>query len=534
MVYQYQNDIVIVDTGLMFPEEEMLGIDLVIPDMSYLEENRKKIKAIVLTHGHEDHIGAVTYLLKRINVPVYGTRLTLGFLEHKLNEHKILKSATLIPITPEDNLKLGKFTLEFFRVSHSTYDCVGIILRTPVGIIIHTGDFKIDQTPIDGQLIDFHRLAALGQEGVLALLADSTNVEKEGYSISEREVGDALDEIFRSAKKKLIVAAFSSSIPRIQQVINVAHKYNRKLLINGLSMERNSQIAHKLGYLNIPKGILISLDQYRHSQPKKVVVLTTGSQGEPMSSLSRIAVGTHKQISIDPGDTVIISAKMIPGNERPINRTINHLFKLGAEVFFEKVSEIHVSGHASKEDLKLVLNLIKPKYFIPIHGEYRHLIRHGQLAEAVGIARKNIFIMENGDRLDLTASGKCKLKRGAVSAGKVFVDGKGVGDIEDVVLRDRQHLSQDGMVIVVMVIKKQTGKLVQQPDIITRGFIHVKESDSMITQIIQVANGVIESSTTIESGDWTITKTNVRNAIRKFIFKKTNRRPVILPFIIEI
>lgn len=531
MVMEYGDDIIVIDAGQMFPQEDMLGVDMVIPDFSYIIENKGKIRGIVLTHGHEDHTGALPYLLRDLKVPVYGTLLTLGLVKEKLKEHRI-NDAELIPVKPRDIINLGAFTVEFIRVTHSIVDGVGLGITTPAGRVVHTGDFKLDPTPVDGELMDFHKFSEYGDKGTLVFLSDSTNAEKGGYTFSEKEVRRALENIFPKAEKRIIVATFSSNIHRIQQIIDVAVMFGKKVILNGKSMISNAQIALDLGYLKIPKGTWLRMDEMKKLHDQEIVIVTTGSQGEPLSALSRIALDEHKHIKIQKGDTVILSAKMIPGNERAIARIINHLLKRGADVIYEKVSEIHVSGHASKEELKLMLNMVRPKYFIPIHGEYRHLIYHSKLAEKTGIPSENIFILQDGDILEFGKDGA--YKAGRVVAGRVFIDGKGVGDVGDEVLRDRMRLAHDGVVIVIIGIEKLTGKVIIGPDIISRGFVFEDASQELLTEVKEVVTDALESLDTEIKSEWPLVQANVKNTLRKYIMKKMERRPMILPLIIEV
>ncbi|MDI3535411.1 MAG: ribonuclease [Thermosediminibacterales bacterium] len=531
-VVQYENEIIIIDSGLKFPEEEMLGIDIVIPDISYLIENKNKIKGIVLTHGHEDHIGALPYVLQELDLPIYGTKLTLGLVEVKLKEYKIKKDYKLNVINPPATIELGKFKVDFFRVNHSIPDTVGLAIHTPIGRIVHTGDFKFDQTPVDGQITDIHKLAELGKQGVLLLLSDSTNAEREGYTMSEKVVGATIEEIFRKAKGRILVATFASNVHRIQQVFEAAQKYEKKVAVVGRSMVNVVNIALDLGYLSLQKDVLVDLDDMSKIPLHKSVIITTGSQGEPMSALTRMAMSEHKKVDIVPGDIVMIAATPIPGNEKLVARTIDHLFKQGAEVIYEAISGVHVSGHASQEELKLMINLLKPKYFMPIHGEYRHLIKHAQLAEEVGIPRENIFLTENGNVLEITK--ETAQIAGKVTSGKVLVDGLGVGDVGNIVLRDRKQLSQDGILIVVVTIEKQSGEVVAGPDIISRGFVYVRESEELMEQsrerVKQALNKCQEGNIT----EWSTIKSQVRDTLGRFLYEQTRRRPMILPIIMEV
>ncbi|MEQ8237253.1 MAG: ribonuclease J, partial [Syntrophomonadaceae bacterium] len=461
MAVRYQDTIVVIDAGLMFPEDELLGIDVVIPDISYLVENRDKVKAILITHGHEDHVGALPYVLKEINPPIYGSRLTMGIVEGKLKEHSF-DNIKLNVVRPRDIIKVGPLEIEFIRVSHSIPDCLAIAIHTPLGIVFHTGDFKIDQTPVDGQVIDFRKMAELGEKGVLLMLSDSTNADRTGFTMSEKVVGNTFDELFGRCEGRIIVTTFASNVHRIQQAIHTAVKYDRKVAIVGRSMVNNVKISHQLGYIDIPEGTLIEMEEISKYPPERVLIATTGSQGEPLSALTRMATADHRWVGIKPGDTVIISATPIPGNEKLVNRTIDLLFRQGAEVIYQKDMSVHVSGHASQEELKLILNLIKPRYFVPVHGEYRHLMKHAQIAESLGIPRSRIFVSENGQIIEI--SKKKAMVAGKVTAGKVLVDGLGVGDVGNIVLRDRRQLSQDGIMIVVVSINKETGEVVSGPD----------------------------------------------------------------------
>ena len=530
-VMEYGNDLIIVDAGLMFPEEDMLGVDFVIPDFSYLIENKDKIKGVVLTHGHEDHTGALPFLLKEIDVPIYGTPLTLGLVKEKLKEHS-LENATLISVKPRDVVNLGVFSIEFVRVTHSIVDGVGLGIDTPLGKIVHTGDFKLDPTPVDGQLMDFHKFSEYGEKGTLLLLSDSTNAEKGGFTFSEKEVSRAFEDIFSKARGRIIIATFASNIHRIQQAIDVAVKFGRKVILCGRSIVSNAQIALDLGYLRIPRETWLRLEDLKKLEDREVVIITTGSQGEPMSVLSRIATDEHKNIKAKHGDTVILSAKMIPGNERSIGRIINHLFKRGANVIYEKVSEIHVSGHASKEELKLMLNMVKPKYFIPVHGEYRHLVYHSNLAEKVGIPKENIFILENGERLEMADDGA--RKNGKVSSGRIFIDGKGVGDVEDMVLRDRRRLGYDGIVIVVIAVEKLTSRLVSGPDIITRGFVFEDTAPDLINNIGSLVSETLKVLDKEIMLDPSLVKAKIRSVLKKYLRNTMEKSPMIVPIIFEI
>ena len=531
MLIEYGDAAIAIDCGLMFPSADLLGIDLVIPDVSYLIERRDKLKAIVLTHAHEDHVGALPYILEHFNVPIYGTRLTLGLLANKLREHDLEDTADVRQITAGAQWDIAPFRIEGIRVTHSLMDCLALAIETPIGTVIHTGDFKIDNTPMEGEMFDFQRFAAYGEKGVLLLLSDSTNVERAGHTPSEREVGTNLEHIIQSSTGKVLVSTFSSSIPRIQQVVDISRRCDRRVVLSGRSMIRNSQVASELGYLNLPRNAMTESDRWQDLPPDQLTFLTTGSQGEPLSALHRVALNDHKTIKIDQGDTVILSSKFIPGNEKTISNLINHLYRRGAEVHYEKVSEIHVSGHASQEELKIMLQLTRPRYFVPIHGEYRHLVRHRRLAQDVGIPEENCFILDDGDVLELTANSAQKTT--PVQVGRVFVDGKGVGDVGDIVIRDRRHLSEDGIVLVVMTIHQQSGELVAGPDLISRGFMGVEESEEVLAHakkvVLETLNGMNRETRT----DPAELKEEVRKALRRFFRKKLERRPVVLPYIIE-
>jgi ribonuclease J len=531
MLIEYGDSAIAVDCGLMFPDANLLGIDLVIPDVSYLLEDSDKLKAIVLTHAHEDHVGALPYILKHIDVPIYGTRLTLGLLANKLKEHDLEDSAEVHEITAGAPWDLAPFRLEGIRVTHSLMDCLALAIETPVGTIIHTGDFKIDNTPMEGEMFDFQRFAAYGEKGVLLLLSDSTNVERSGYTPSEREVGTNLEQIIQHSAGKVLVSTFSSSIPRIQQVIDISERSNRRVVLSGRSMIRNSQVAADLGYLHLPRDFMIESDRWHDLPADRLTFLTTGSQGEPLSALHRIALDDHKTIKVEPGDTVILSSKFIPGNEKTISNLINHLYRRGAEVHYEKVSEIHVSGHASQEELKTMLQLTRPRFFVPIHGEYRHLVRHRRLAQEVGLPTENCFILEDGDVLELTPNSAKKVK--PIQVGRVFVDGKGVGDVGDVVIRDRRHLSEGGMVLAVMAIHQQSGELVAGPELISRGFMLAEESEEVLESAKREVIATLNSMNRETRTDPAELKEEVRKALRRFFRKKLERHPVVLPYIIE-
>jgi len=531
MVLEYADDILIIDAGLMFPEEEMLGIDLVIPDISYLLEKKSKIRGLVVTHGHEDHIGALPYLLPQLNVPVYSTKLTRGLISVKLKERKALSGATLKTVQFGAKVPLGKFKVEFFPVCHSIPDSAGLIIHTPIGTVIHSGDFKLDYTPVGGELTALSKLAQLGGQGVLLLLADSTYAELPGYTPSERVVGETLDRVMAEAPGRVIIATFSSLIARIQQVIDAAARHERRVCIVGRSMSDTSKMALDLGYLNAPEGVLARIDELRGLPHNRIVCVTTGSQGEPTSALVRMANRDHRQLHITPGDTVVISASTIPGNEGLVNRTVDNLFKQGAQVLYDKVAPVHVHGHASQEELKLLFTLIKPKYFMPIHGEYRHLSLNARLAQSVGIPRENTFVLEDGDVLELTP--QTGRKNGKVTSSNVYVDGLSVGDIGSVVLRDRKMLSKDGIVMVIIAINRQTGKLVGRPDIISRGFVDNRESRDMIEESRNLVARILDHSGD-RPADWSFTNTKVRDTLHKFYYDQTRRRPMVLPFMMKV
>jgi len=531
MVLEYEDDIIIIDAGLMFPGEDMLGIDLVIPDINYLLERREKIRGIIITHGHEDHIGALPYLLPQLNVPVYSTKLTQGLISVKLKERKALSGASLKVIPPGGDVTLGKFKVEFFPVCHSIPDSVGLIIYTPIGTIVHSGDFKLDYTPVDGKPTDLSRLAQLGTQGVLLLLSDSTYAELPGYTPSEKVVGETLDHVMADAPGRVIVTTFASLVSRIQQVIDTAAKHQRRVSIVGRSMSDTVNMALELGYLNAPDGILARLDEVKGMPHNKIVLVTTGSQGEPTSALVRMANRDHRQVHILRGDTIILSATPVPGNEALINRTVDNLFKQGAEVLYDKVAQVHVHGHGSQEELKLLLNLVKPKFFMPIHGEYRHLSIHAKLAESIGIPKENTFVLEDGDILELSPqAGKIT---GKVSAGNVYVDGLSVGDIGSLVLRNRRMLSRDGIVVVIIAVNRQTGKLVGRPDIVSRGFVDTRESKDMIDESRDLVAHALDRSGD-HPAEWGFVNTKVRDILNKFYYEQTKRRPMILPVMVKV
>ncbi len=529
--FEYGEDIIVVDCGLMFPEDYMLGIDIVIPEIGYLKKNKDRCRAFIITHGHEDHIGALPFVLRELNLPVYATALTTGLIESKLKEFGLLGDVRLNTIRPRDVVTIGDFSIEFLRVSHSIPDCVALAITTPLGVVIHTGDFKLDQTPVDGERTDYARLVEYGEKGVLLLLSDSTNVESEGYSPSESVIGGVFEDIFRKAEGRIIVSVFSSNIHRIQQVFQCAFKTGRKVILNGRSIVENVRIARERGYLYAPDGVIGDIKEAGSLPPQRVVVLTTGSQGEPMSALIRMAMGEHRHIKIREGDTVLLSAKFIPGHEKAIANMMNHLYRRGADVIYERVSEIHVSGHAAQEELKLMLNMTKPRYFIPIHGEYRHLVQHGKLAATVGVAEECVFVLEDGDVLELKEDGAEKTEK--VEAGKVFVDGKGVGDVKDMVLKHRRDLSRDGMVITVIALNEATGEVIYGPDIVTRGVVS-EEAAPLMEEARELVLSTLKGLSREVKVDQMEIQEEIRRTLRKFFNVTLERRPVILPVIIEI
>jgi ribonuclease J len=531
-VYEFGGDILIVDCGLGFPDDDMYGVDIVIPDFTYLVKNKNRVRALVLTHGHEDHIGAIPYLLRELNVPIYATPMTAGLIQVKLAEHGLVETTTINTLSAGESFKVGCFKVEFVHINHSIPGAVALAIKTPVGMLIHTGDFKVDTTPISGNMIDLARFGELGNRGVLALLADSTNVEKQGYSISERKVGEGFDELFRGCTQRILVTTFASNVHRIQQVINCAAKYGRRVAVTGRSMENILKVATELGCMEVPKGILVELNQIKNMPPEKVVIITTGSQGETMSALYRIAFSDHRQVEIKPGDRVIISASAIPGNEKSVSRVIDELFRRGADVIYDKYSDIHVSGHAYQEELKMMMALTKPKFFIPLHGEYRHLSVHAKIALQMGIDPKNILISDIGHVIELT--NRSIKRNGSVPSGKVFVDGTGVGDVGAVVLRDRKHLAQDGMIVVIVNLSSEDGSLVSGPDIITRGFIYVKESEEMMRELKEIVITALNHCAETKVTDFASLKSCVKTDLSNYLYKKTKRNPMILPVITEI
>ena len=531
-VFEYENDIILVDCGLAFPEDDMLGIDLVIPDLTYLEKNKEKIKGLVITHGHEDHIGSIPYLLKQINVPIYATKLTIGLIEHKLEEHRLLKSAKLNVVNPGQTVDFGAMKVEFIRTTHSIPDACSLAIHTPVGVVVHTGDFKIDYTPIDGQVMDFGRIAELGNQGILALMSDSTNSERKGYTMSESTVGEVLDKLFINCTKRIVVATFSSNVHRVQQIVNSAVKYGRKVAICGRSMINTIETARKFGYIKVPDNIFIDIDMIKSYPDDRLTIITTGSQGETMSALTRMASGEHRKVQITPNDLIIISANPIPGNENAVSKVIDDLMKIGAEVVYNALEDIHVSGHACQEEQKLMISLVKPKYFIPVHGEYRQLIAHSETAKKVGVNPENIFIMTNGRVLELNEY-EAKLA-GTVPVGRIMVDGLGVGDVGNIVLRDRQHLAQDGLIVIVLTMDSQTGEVVAGPDVISRGFVYVRESENLMDDVKSVVRHEVAKCEERGIRDWTTIKSTIKENLRDYLFIKTKRNPMIIPIIMEV
>ena len=532
-VLEYGDDIVLIDCGLAFPDEDMLGIDLVIPDITYLEKNKDKIRGILLTHGHEDHIGAIPYVLRSINPPIYGTKLTLGILENKLAEHKLEKQANLVTVSHGTVLKLGVFEAEFIRANHSIADACCIAVKTPVGVVFHTGDFKLDVSPIGGEMMDLTRIGEYGREGVLVMLGESTNAERSGFTPSERKVGSSLDQIFRSnPEKRVIVATFSSNVHRVQQIIDVSVRYGRKVAITGRSMINVIGAAVRLGYMNVPSDTLIDISEINRYPVNQITIVTTGSQGEPMSALYRMAFSEHSMVSLTSNDLVVLSSHAIPGNELLVGNIVNEMYKRGVNVYHDE-AEVHVSGHACQEELKLMHALVKPKYFVPIHGEYRHLMQHKELAEFMGTPSSNIFVMSNGDVLEFDEKGTAK-RAGNVPSGHILIDGYGVGDVGNIVLRDRRHLSQDGLIVVVATVDEMSREIVSGPDIISRGFVYVRESEELMEEVRSLAESVFNEM--IEDGvfEWNQIKNNVKDALTKYIYSKTKRKPMILPVIMNI
>ena len=528
--FEYEDSIVVVDCGLAFPEDDMLGIDLVIPDVTYLKDNISKVKGFVITHGHEDHIGALPYVLKEINIPIYTTKLTMGIIENKLKEHNLLRSTRRKVVRHGQSINLGKFRIEFIKTNHSIQDAAALAIYSPAGIVVHTGDFKVDYTPVYGDAIDLQRFAEIGKKGVLALMSDSTNAERPGFTQSERTVGITFDHIFAEHKDtRIIIATFASNVDRVQQIINTACKYDRKVVVEGRSMVNIIQVAQELGYLNVPDKTLIEIDQLKNYPPEKTVLITTGSQGESMAALSRMAADIHKKISIMPGDTIILSSNPIPGNEKAVSNIINELSEKGANVIFQ---DTHVSGHACQEELKLIYSLVKPKYAIPVHGEYRHLKANAGIAKSLGIPKDNIFILKSGDVLALDDESAEVLDK--VHTGEILVDGLGVGDVGNIVLRDRQHLAEDGILIVVLTLEKRTNQLLAGPDIVSRGFVYVRESESLMEEARKVVTEAVEKCLMSRHADWSKIKLVIRDTMNDFIWKRTKRKPMILPIIMDV
>ena len=527
------NEIVVIDCGMAFPEDGMFGVDCVIPDLTYLVNNKDKVKGIVITHGHEDHIGSIAYLLRSVNVPVYGTRLACGLIEQKLKEHGILSVSKLNRVKAGETVKIGKnISVEFIRVNHSISDAVGMAIKTPLGTIVHTGDFKIDCTPIEGSMIDLARFGELGKKGVLALMSDSTNVERPGYTMSERTVGETFETLFKGTRSRIFVATFASNVDRVQQIINAAVRNRRKVAVSGRSMINIIDVASTLGYLKIPEGTMIPIEDVKKYQDHQLVIITTGSQGEPMSALTRMAFSDHKKVEIGKGDLVIISASPIPGNEKLISNVINELYRKGAEVVHSALTEVHVSGHACREELKIIMGLVKPKYFIPVHGESRHLRRHAMLAEEMGINKKNIFKLENGSVLEF--NGTTAKVTGNVQAGDLLVDGYGVGDVGSIVLRDRKHLAEDGIIMVVMAINGKTHKMAAEPEVITRGFVYMRDNEGLMEELRRIATVTLQDTLISKNHDWNTIKSNVKSALGNYIYEGTHRRPMILTVIMDV
>ncbi len=532
-IFEYGNDIILVDCGMAFPDDDMPGIDMVLNDISYLEKNADKVRGIFLTHGHEDHIGGLPFFLKNINVPVYGTRLTLGLVEHKLKEHGLLSKCRLVRVRPGQTIPGGdSFEVEFIRTNHSIADSCALAIKTPFGKILHMGDFKIDTTPIVGDVIDLARIGQLGNEGLLALMSDSTNVERPGYAMSEKTVGDKFEQIFKNCNKRIIVATFASNVHRVQQIIDAAVKNGRKVAVSGRSMENIVEISILLGYMKIPEGVLINIDNIKKYKPSQIVIITTGSQGEPMSALTRMAYSDHRKVEVTKDDLIIISATPIPGNEKSVSNVVNELFKIGAEVIYKSLAEMHVSGHACQEELKLIMALARPKYFIPVHGERRHLMLHAQLAHRMGIPESNCIVMSNGSILE--CDDRTFRINGSVQAGKILVDGSGVGDVGNIVLRDRKHLAQDGLIIIVVTISSEGHKMVSHPDVISRGFVYVRESEKLIDDIRHIVEDSVNECNNRRLSDWSTMKANIKSNVARYIFDKTKRNPMILPIIEEV
>ena len=531
-VFEYENDIIVVDCGLEFPTDDMLGIDLVIPDVSYLVKNKEKVKGMVITHGHEDHIGSIPYVLQQINIPIYATKLTCGLIKGKLEEHHLLRSTKLVEVEQGQTIKLGKFSVEFISSCHSIPDSVMLAITTPAGTILHTGDFKIDYTPIDGKKMDLGRIAELGNKGILALMSDSTNAERKGFTMSESSVGEVFDKLFMNCKKRIVVATFASNVHRVQQIVDSAVKYGRKIAVCGRSMINMIETAMEIGYIDAPKDLFIDIDLIKNYNDEQLVIITTGSQGETMSALTRMAAGEHKKVTITPNDLVIISANAIPGNEKLVSKVIDDLMKIGAEVIYSALADVHVSGHACQEEQKLILSLAKPKYFIPVHGEYRQLMAHAETAKKLGIPPQNIFITHNGRILELNED-EAKFTT-SVPSGKVLVDGLGVGDVGNIVLRDRQHLSQDGLIVIVLTMDSSTGEIVSGPDVISRGFVYVRESENLMEDVKNVIKEEVAECEKRHITDWSTIKSTLKDNLRDYIFQKTKRDPMILPIIMEV
>ena len=532
-VFEYENEMIIVDCGLSFPEDDMLGVDLVIPDITYLQRNVDKIKGLIITHGHEDHIGSVPYILKQINIPVYAPKLAMGLIRNKLEEHRILRSSTLIEVTQGQTINFGKnFKVEFIRSTHSIPDSVMLAIKTPVGTVLHTGDFKIDYTPIDGKIMDLGRIAELGKEGILALMSDSTNAERKGFTMSESSIGPVFDDLFDGCTKRIVVATFASNVHRVQQIVSSAVKYKRKIAICGRSMINMITTAKDLGYIDCPDDIFIDIDTMSTYNDEQLVIITTGSQGETMSALTRMAAGDHRKVKITPNDLVIISANPIPGNEKSVSKVIDDLMQIGAEVVYSALADVHVSGHACQEEQKLIFALTNPKFFIPVHGEYRQLKAHGETAQMMGVPSKNVILMENGKVLEIDEE-EAKFN-GMVPNGRILVDGLGVGDVGNIVLRDRQHLSQDGLIVIVLTMDSSTGEVVAGPDVISRGFVYVRESENLMDDVKNVVRHEIRKCEERGLRDWATIKSTVRENLRDYIFTKTKRNPMIIPIIMEI
>ena len=531
-VFEYGNEIVLVDCGLEFPEDDMLGVDLVIPDVTYLEKNKEKIKGLVVTHGHEDHIGAIPYVLQKINIPIYATKLTIGLIKNKLEEHKLLSSTKLNVVEQGQTINFGNIKVEFIRSSHSIPDSVMLAIHTPVGVVLHTGDFKVDFTPIDDKIMDLGRIAELGNRGVLALMSDSTNSERKGYTMSERTIGEVFDRLFQNNKKRIVVATFASNVHRVQQIVNSAEKYGRKIAVCGRSMINMIETAREIGYIDAPENMFIDIDMIKNYTDDQLVIITTGSQGETMSALTRMAAGEHKKVVITPNDMVIISATPIPGNEKLVSNVINDLMQIGAEVIYSALENVHVSGHACQEEQRLIISLAKPKYFIPVHGEYRQLRAHAETAKEMGILAENIFILENGKTLELNKK-EAKITT-SVPSGKILVDGLGVGDVGNIVLRDRQHLSQDGLIVIVMTMDSSTGEIVSGPDVVSRGFVYVRESETLMEDVKKVINQEVRNFEEEGIRDWSTIKSTLKDDLRDYIFQRTKRNPMILPIIMEV